>query len=84
MPAGARQEPRIVCISHSRGGGNEQGNIVLKNILTAGNSEASDGGVGRPAGGSEITAHSRSSNGRKFGEGCREGGRETDVPLGVM
>jgi hypothetical protein len=64
--------------------GKEQGDIGLKNILSAGNSESSDGGVGRPAGGGDITASSRSPDGRKFWEGGCGGGLETDVPSGAM
>ncbi len=64
--------------------GNEQGDIVLKNILTAGNTEASDGNVGQLAGGGEITARSCSPYGRKFREAGCGGGLEMDVPLGVM
>jgi hypothetical protein len=64
--------------------GKEQGNIGLKNILSAGNFEASDGVVGRPDGGGNITAHSRSPDGRKLWEGGGGGGLETDVPLGAM
>jgi hypothetical protein len=63
---------------------NEQGIIVLKNILTAGNSEASDEGVGLLAGEGEITARSHSPNGRKFWEGSHGGGLKIDMPSGVM
>jgi hypothetical protein len=64
--------------------GIEQGNIDLKNILFAGNSEASDRGVGRPAGEGDITARSRSPDRRKFWESIRGGGLEMDVLSGAM
>jgi hypothetical protein len=60
--------------------GKEQGDIGLKNILFAGYSEASDGGVGRPAGGGDITTRSRSPDRRKFWESGSGGELETDVP----
>jgi hypothetical protein len=64
--------------------GDEKGNFVLKNILTASNTEAKDGGVGHPARGGEITARSRSPDGRKFREGGRRGGLEKNMLLGAM
>jgi hypothetical protein len=63
--------------------GKEQGNICLKIILSAGNSEASDGGVGGLSGGGDIIACSPSPNGIKFWEGGCGGGLEMDVS-GVM
>ncbi len=65
----------------------EQGKIVLKNILAAVSTEASDGRGSRLARGSEITALSHSPGGRKIKEGRHghgDGGLEGDVPLGAM
>ncbi len=45
----------------------EQGKIILKNILTAVSTEASDGSGSRPARRGEIAARRRSPNGRKPG-----------------
>jgi hypothetical protein len=64
--------------------GKEQGDIGLKNIFFAGNSEASDRGVGRQAGGGDITACSRSPNKRKFWKSGSEEELETDVPSGAI
>jgi hypothetical protein len=65
--------------------GQQAGQYCPENILTAGNTEAKDWGVSRPAGGGEIIARSRRPDGRIFREGgCvhGEGGLETGVPLG--
>jgi hypothetical protein len=64
--------------------GKEQGDIGLKNILFTGNSEASDWGVGQPAGGGDITARSRTPDRRKFWESSCGRGLEMDVSLGAM
>jgi hypothetical protein len=64
--------------------GDEKGNFVLKSILTAGNTEAKEGGIGQPAGGGEITIRSRSLYGRKFGDDGHAGGIETNVSLGTI
>jgi hypothetical protein len=66
-PARPRREPRAVWIlflwSH------EQGKIVLKNILTAVGTEASDESGSQPARGGEIATRGCSPDGRKIREG---------------